>query len=81
MARKRVLRPRTLGLIFGGYVVLIAIIAWYFATGAGSNYVYGPDMTRWAYTAYLVSAAALLSTYGGFLAAYGGFLAALRRRR
>lgn len=61
MARKRVLRPRTLGLIFGGYVVLIAIIAWYFATGAGSNYVYGPDMTRWAYTAYMLSAAALLS--------------------
>ncbi len=64
MARKGILRPRTLALIFGGYVLVVAIIAWYFATGTGSAYVYGADMTRWAFTSYMIVAAALLGGIG-----------------
>ncbi|HLE55190.1 MAG TPA: hypothetical protein VI999_08135 [Thermoplasmata archaeon] len=61
MARKGVLRPRILSAIFGGYVLVIVIFAWYFATGPGSGYVYGPDLTRWVYMTYMLVAAALLS--------------------
>ncbi len=46
-------------------MLFIAIIAWYFATGAGSGYVYGPDLTRWVYTTYMIVAAALLSGVAG----------------
>ncbi len=64
MPGRGVLRPRNLAAIFGGFILVMAIVSWYFATGPGSGYRYGPDLTRWVYAAYLIAAAALLSGIG-----------------
>lgn len=64
MPGRGVFRPRVLAAIFGGFVLVIAIISWWFSTGPGSGYVYGPDLTRWVYATYLIVAAVLLSGIG-----------------
>jgi type IV secretory pathway VirB2 component (pilin) len=65
MARSR-LRPRAVNGALGGYVLVIAIIAWWFANSpTGSGYAYGPETTRWALFAYMVTAGALLSGLAG----------------
>lgn len=64
MPGSRSLRPRVLGAVFGGFLLIIAVFSWWFAHGSGSSYVYGPDLTKWVYGIYLIGAAVLLSGVG-----------------
>lgn len=64
MAQRKGLRPRVLSATFGIVFLLMAIIAYWFATGPGSSYKYTPDVTQWALAAYLFAGAALLAGVG-----------------
>lgn len=64
MAQRKGLRPRVLSATFGIVFLLMAIIAYWFATGPGSSYQYTPDVTQWALAAYLFAGAALLAGVG-----------------
>jgi len=61
---RTLLRPRALGIAFGGYVAAIAIIAWWFANGPGAFYKYTPEVTFWCYGIYSILAGLLLASIG-----------------
>jgi hypothetical protein len=52
-------RPRTLSIIFGGFFLVMAILAGY--SGSVLGYHYAPGMTRWALAAYVVAGAVFLA--------------------
>lgn len=54
------LRPRTLGAAFGAYFTGIVLLAWSSSKDL-TNPWYGPDLSRWLYTTYLLGSAALLA--------------------
>ncbi len=58
MVSERVLRPRTLSVIFGIYFLLMAVIAWY--SGQTLGYHYTVDITRFSFTIYLLAGAIFL---------------------
>lgn len=62
MPQSKSYRPRTLSVVFGVFFLLLAIVAWYFGNSLG--YHYAPDLTRWTYTVYMVTAAILLVGIG-----------------
>lgn len=64
MAQRKGIRPRVLSATFGIVFLLMAIVAYWFATGPGSAYKYAVDATQWALTAYLFAGAALLAGVG-----------------
>lgn len=59
------IRPRTLAAIFGVFFILVGVAAWQWAQGAGSEWVYGPDLSRWIYTTYMLVGAVFLLGVGG----------------
>ncbi len=59
MPGRGILRPRVLAAIFGGYVLVIAIASWLFASGLEHPW-YPADLSRWVYAIYMIVAAALL---------------------
>jgi hypothetical protein len=65
---RTLLRPRFLGAIFGAYVLVIAIIAAFFANGPGSLYRYTASVTQWTYTVDVLLASILLLGLGGVAA-------------
>ncbi len=62
MVSERVLRPRTLSVIFGVYFLLMAIIAWY--SGQTLGYHYSVDTTRFSFTIFLLAGAIFLVGVG-----------------
>ena len=62
MPSDRVARPRTLSIVFGVYFLLMAVIAWY--SGSTLGYHYAADLTRWAFTVYLLVGAVFLVGIG-----------------
>ncbi len=62
MVSERVLRPRTLSVIFGVYFLLMAVIAWY--SGQTLGYHYTVDITRFSFTIYLLAGAIFLVGVG-----------------
>jgi hypothetical protein len=61
---RQLLRPRILAGIFGGHVLVIAVISVWFANGPGYFYQYGATVSEWVYAVYLLLAAVLLSVIG-----------------
>jgi len=61
---QKLLRPRILAVIFGGYVLVVAIVAAFFASGPGALYRYSTDVTKWSFGIYALLAAVLLFIVG-----------------
>lgn len=59
----RLYRPRVLAAVFGAYLGLVMLASWYFASTLDNPW-YGPDLTRWVYTAYILVAAVFLAGVG-----------------
>lgn len=64
MPMARAIRPRTLAAGFGGVFVIVAIVAWYFASDLPDPW-YDADLSRWVYTTNMLVAAIFLSALGG----------------
>ncbi len=59
MPQSKSSRPRTLTIIFGAFFLVMAALAGY--AGATLGYHYSPDITRWTFAAYLITAGVLLA--------------------
>jgi hypothetical protein len=66
----RLLRPRILAAVFGGYVLLIAVIAAWFADGPGSAYRYTPGIIQWSFGVYSLLGGVFLFGMGLMAAAW-----------
>ncbi len=60
---RRTRLPQIQAAIFGSYVVFVMFTAWTFSAGLATPW-YGVEVSRWAYSAYLVASAVFLAGCG-----------------
>ena len=59
------LRPRMLAAVFAVFFVIVGVASYQWAQGVGSDWRYGPELTRWIYMTYMIVAAVFLVGLGG----------------